>query len=76
MRRSDDKMLKTRRRKSWLREQPRSKSVGYGVPADLRREEHGGVGGIVRNGELEEAKLANAGIGMDGPSRFALGRSV
>jgi hypothetical protein len=27
-------------------------------------------------GELKEAKLVNAGIGMDGPSRLALGRSV
>ena len=36
----------------------------------------GGLGRIGRNGELKEAKLANAGIGMDGPSRLVLGRSV
>jgi hypothetical protein len=76
MRQLDGKLSMTRRRKSWPREQPRSRSVGDGEPADLRGGEQGGVSGIGRNGELKEAKLANAGIGMDGPSRLALGRSV
>jgi hypothetical protein len=48
-----------------LRKQPRSRSVRDGEPADLRREGKGGLGRIGRDGELKEAKLANAGIGMD-----------
>jgi hypothetical protein len=39
-------------------------------------EEHTGIGRIGRDGELEEAELANTGIGVDGPDRVALSRSV
>jgi hypothetical protein len=65
MRRSDGKMLKTRRRKSWPRKQARSRSVGDGVYLPISDGTARRVGGIGRNGEWKEAKLANAGIGMD-----------